>query len=136
MLIYKDLTLFSSNFLTKIHLFKCMLKEIKMNVSIGVVSLFTHLFCYLQNMPALVDKSKFLIIRLARWGCTNRPFYHIVVTKNRMPRNSGPIELLGTFDPMRNQNGELLCSINYQRLIFFLSINTKLSKSAAQLIGK
>lgn len=38
-------------------------------------------------------------IRLARAGARNRPFYRIVVTDTRSPRDGRFIELIGTYDP-------------------------------------
>ncbi|KAI1506056.1 ribosomal protein S16, mitochondrial [Biscogniauxia marginata] len=39
-------------------------------------------------------------IRLARFGRKNSPFYNIVVMHARTARNSRPIEVIGTYDPM------------------------------------
>lgn len=39
-------------------------------------------------------------IRLARGGSKKRPFYSIVVTDERKPRDSGYIERVGYFNPM------------------------------------
>ncbi|KAL8791319.1 MAG: hypothetical protein Q9195_005938 [Heterodermia aff. obscurata] len=39
-------------------------------------------------------------IRLARFGKRNAPFYNIVVSQARKARNSKPIEVLGTYDPI------------------------------------
>ncbi|KAH8588105.1 ribosomal protein S16 domain-containing protein [Bisporella sp. PMI_857] len=39
-------------------------------------------------------------IRLARFGRRHAPFYNIVVTQARTARNSKPIEVLGTYDPI------------------------------------
>ncbi|KAI9814535.1 MAG: 37S ribosomal protein S16, mitochondrial [Thelocarpon impressellum] len=39
-------------------------------------------------------------IRLARFGKRNAPFYNIVVAHARTARNSKPIEVLGTYDPI------------------------------------
>ena len=39
-------------------------------------------------------------IRLARGGAKKRPFYHVVVTDSRRPRDSGYIERLGYFNPV------------------------------------
>ncbi|KAK4227393.1 ribosomal protein S16 domain-containing protein [Podospora fimiseda] len=39
-------------------------------------------------------------IRLARFGKTNRPFYNIVVAHARTARNSRPLEVIGTYDPV------------------------------------
>ncbi|KAI1812266.1 ribosomal protein S16 [Poronia punctata] len=39
-------------------------------------------------------------IRLARFGRRNAPFYNIVVAHARTARNSKPLEVLGTYDPV------------------------------------
>ncbi|KIW04700.1 ribosomal protein S16, mitochondrial [Verruconis gallopava] len=41
-----------------------------------------------------------LRIRLARFGKTNDPFYNIVVAHARTARNSKPLEVLGTYNPV------------------------------------
>jgi small subunit ribosomal protein S16 len=41
-----------------------------------------------------------LKIRLARRGTTNRPFYHVVLTDSRNPRDGNFLEKLGTYDPL------------------------------------
>ncbi|KAJ9155602.1 hypothetical protein NKR23_g2080 [Pleurostoma richardsiae] len=39
-------------------------------------------------------------IRLARFGRRNQPFYNIVVAHARTARNSKPLEVIGTYDPI------------------------------------
>ncbi|KOS21109.1 Ribosomal protein S16 [Escovopsis weberi] len=39
-------------------------------------------------------------IRLARFGRRNAPFYNIVVAHARTARNSKPLEVIGTYDPI------------------------------------
>ena len=39
-------------------------------------------------------------IRLARFGKRHAPFYNIVVAQERTARNSKPLEVLGTYDPI------------------------------------
>ena len=42
-----------------------------------------------------------VVIRMARGGAKNRPFYNVVVADSRMPRDGRFIERLGTFDPLK-----------------------------------
>ncbi|HEV2386182.1 MAG TPA: 30S ribosomal protein S16 [Candidatus Acidoferrales bacterium] len=42
-----------------------------------------------------------LAIRLARTGKKKKPFYRIVVTEKTRPRNGRFVEILGTYDPLR-----------------------------------
>ncbi|RKL47741.1 hypothetical protein BFJ72_g1972 [Fusarium proliferatum] len=39
-------------------------------------------------------------IRLARFGRRNQPFYNIVIAHARTARNSRPLEVIGTYDPI------------------------------------
>ncbi len=41
-------------------------------------------------------------IRLARQGAKKTPFYRIVATESRSPRDGAHIEQLGIYDPSRN----------------------------------
>ena len=43
-------------------------------------------------------------IRLARGGAKKRPFYHVVVTDSRMPRDGRFIERIGFFNPIATGN--------------------------------
>ncbi|KFY16299.1 hypothetical protein V491_05370 [Pseudogymnoascus sp. VKM F-3775] len=47
-------------------------------------------------------------IRLARFGKRKAPFYNIVVAQARTARNSKPLEVLGTYDPIpkKPEDGE------------------------------
>lgn len=41
-----------------------------------------------------------VVIRLARGGAKKRPFYHIVITDSRQPRDGRYIERVGYFNPI------------------------------------
>ncbi len=43
-----------------------------------------------------------LAIRLARIGKTKKPFYRVVVIDKRRPRNGRFVEVVGTYDPLKN----------------------------------
>ena len=43
-----------------------------------------------------------LAIRLARIGKTKKPFYRVVVMDKRRPRNGRFVEIVGTYDPLKN----------------------------------
>ena len=45
-------------------------------------------------------------IRLARGGSKKRPFYRIVATDSRMPRDGRFIEKLGTYNPLLPKNDD------------------------------
>ncbi|KAG7173761.1 probable 28S ribosomal protein S16, mitochondrial [Homarus americanus] len=74
-------------------------------------------------------------IRFAKHGCTNRPFFHIVVMEKRKPRQGHVIEQLGTYDPLANAFGEKLCSINLERTSHWIGQGALISNSCAVLLG-
>jgi small subunit ribosomal protein S16 len=43
-----------------------------------------------------------LAIRLARIGKKKHPFYRVVVLDKRKPRNGRTVEIVGTYDPLKN----------------------------------
>ena len=76
-----------------------------------------------------------MAIRLSLRGCTNRPFYHIVVQKNRAPRDKQIVEQIGTYDPMINKFGERLVTINFDRLRYWLGMTAHPSDPVSKLLG-
>jgi len=47
-------------------------------------------------------------IRLARLGAHKRPFYRVVVADSRARRNGPFIEILGTYDPLKDPSAVML----------------------------
>ena len=47
-------------------------------------------------------------IRLRREGAKNRPYYKIVVTDSRSPRDGKFIEIIGTYDPKKADHNSTL----------------------------
>ena len=43
-----------------------------------------------------------LMIRLARFGKKKQPFYRVIVTEKTRPRNGRFVEIVGTYDPLKN----------------------------------
>ena len=86
------------------------------------------------RMPALRDRSTRSMIRLAYHGCANRPFFHIVVARNRKPRNTR-LEQIGTYDPMPNIYNEKLVAINFDRLKYWYTKGCYLTKPIEQILG-
>ncbi|XP_076443549.1 small ribosomal subunit protein bS16m-like [Babylonia areolata] len=86
-------------------------------------------------MPRMAPKVSHRMIRFALHGCTNRPFYHIVVMPGRANRNAVPLEQLGTYDPMPNIYQEKLVAFNFERLRFWLANGAHCSKPVEKLLG-
>jgi small subunit ribosomal protein S16 len=59
-------------------------------------------------------------IRLARGGSKKRPFYAIVATDSRMPRDGRFIEKLGTYNPMLPKDSEERVKMNMERIKYWL----------------
>jgi len=64
-------------------------------------------------------------IRLARGGSKKRPFYRIVATDSRMPRDGRFIEKLGTYNPLLPKNDDKRVIMNMERVKHWLGLGAK-----------
>jgi small subunit ribosomal protein S16 len=72
-------------------------------------------------------------IRLARGGSKKRPFYHVVVSDSRSPRDGRYIERVGFFNPQaRGQEEEL--RLDNERIEYWVSKGAQASERVASLI--
>lgn len=69
-------------------------------------------------------------IRLARHGSNKRPFYRVVVTDQRNPRDGRFIEKVGTFDP--SLPGGL--TLDAQRVTYWKSQGAQTSPTVERLL--
>ena len=60
-------------------------------------------------------------IRLARGGSKKRPFYSIVASNSRMPRDGRFIEKLGTYNPLLAKDSEDRVKLNMERVNHWLA---------------
>lgn len=74
-------------------------------------------------------------IRLSRTGAKSRPFYHIVVTDSRAPRDGRFIERVGFFNPIAVANEEQL-RVDRARYEYWLSVGAKPSERVASLVKR
>jgi small subunit ribosomal protein S16 len=74
-------------------------------------------------------------IRLARGGAKKVPFYHIVVTDSRRPRDSGYIERVGYFNPVA-RGQEVRLHLDSERVDHWLSQGAKATERAATLVSE
>ena len=72
-------------------------------------------------------------IRLARHGAKKKPFYRIVVTDSRSPRDGRFIDQLGYYDPARQP---AVVDIKKEKLDKWLQNGAQPSETVAQLIKK
>ncbi|MDP3558790.1 MAG: 30S ribosomal protein S16 [Legionellaceae bacterium] len=73
-----------------------------------------------------------VVIRLARFGAKGRPFYRIVVTDSRKPRDSGYIEPVGYFNPIA-KGQEVRLHIEIERLNYWQGVGAQLSSRVQEL---
>ncbi|SFB07200.1 SSU ribosomal protein S16P [Poseidonocella pacifica] len=59
-------------------------------------------------------------LRLARGGSKKRPFYRIVVSDSRMPRDGRYIERVGTYNPLLAKDNEERVSMDMERVQHWL----------------
>ncbi|XP_055316953.1 probable 28S ribosomal protein S16, mitochondrial [Sitodiplosis mosellana] len=74
-------------------------------------------------------------IRLVNRGCTNRPFYHIVVAEKFREVKDQVIEQIGSMDPMPNEHNEKLVALNLERIRYWLGEGVKVSIPASEIFG-
>lgn len=72
-------------------------------------------------------------IRLTRGGANKRPFYHIVVTDSRKPRDGGYIERLGFFNPIA-KGQEVRVQFDTERAQYWLGHGATMSERASKLM--
>ena len=74
-------------------------------------------------------------IRLARGGSKKNPFYSIVVTDKRKPRDSGYIERVGFFNPVA-RGQEIRLHVEQERVQYWLSKGAQPSDRVAKLLSE
>ena len=74
-------------------------------------------------------------IRLRKQGRTNRPFFRIVVTDIRSPRDGKYVEALGWYNPFETELDKLV-SINSERVAYWLGLGAQISDCVESLLSK
>ncbi len=72
-------------------------------------------------------------IRLARAGARNRPYYRIVVSDTRSPRDGRFIELVGTYDPRTSPPS---VTVKGDRINHWVSHGARPTQTVSQLIRR
>ena len=75
-------------------------------------------------------------IRLARAGSKNRPFFKIVVSDKRSPRDGKFIEKLGTYNPLLSKEDENRIIFDEERVKYWLSKGATPSYKMAIFLSK
>jgi len=76
-----------------------------------------------------------VVIRLARGGSKNRPFYNMVVADSRNRRDGRFIERVGFYNPVAQEGPESL-RINMDRLTHWQGQGAQLSDAVTKLVKR
>jgi small subunit ribosomal protein S16 len=72
-------------------------------------------------------------IRLARAGAKKRPFYHLVATDSRSPRDSHYLERLGYYNPVAT-GGETKMIVDQARMDYWTKNGAQVSERVTFLL--
>ena len=75
-----------------------------------------------------------LAIRLARGGMKKRPYYRIVVTDSRQPRDGRFIEKLGTYNPLLPKDNPERIKLDAERAAHWLGVGAQPSDRVARFL--
>jgi len=75
-------------------------------------------------------------IRLARGGRKKRPYYSIVVTDVRSPRDGRYIEKIGSYNPLLAKDDEKRVVLNEERIKHWLGEGAQPTDRVAKFLGK
>jgi len=75
-------------------------------------------------------------IRLSRQGRKKLPYYAIVVTDSRNPRDGRFIEKVGTYNPLLNKTDEKRVVLNADRIKHWLGQGAQVTDRVAIFLGK
>ena len=73
-------------------------------------------------------------IRLARGGSKKRPFYSIVATDSRNPRDGRFLEKLGTYNPLLAKDSEDRVKMNMERVKHWLGLGAQPTDLIARML--
>jgi small subunit ribosomal protein S16 len=74
-----------------------------------------------------------VVIRLARGGAKKRPFFNIVATDSRNPRDGRFIERVGFYNPVAAE-GDVKFRIASDRLGYWSGVGAQMSPTVARLV--
>lgn len=72
-------------------------------------------------------------LRMTRLGTNKRPFYRVIATDSRSPRDGRFIEQLGYYDPMKTPKE---IKLDLERVKYWLGVGAQASDTVKSLIKK
>ena len=73
-------------------------------------------------------------LRFSRGGSKKAPYYRLVATDSRSPRDSKFLEKLGTYNPLLPKDDTKRFSLNEERVKYWLSVGAKPSDTVARFL--
>ena len=73
-------------------------------------------------------------IRLARGGSKKRPFYRIVASDSRMPRDGRFLEKIGTYNPLLPKDSEDRVKMDVERIQYWLGQGAQTTDRIARML--
>jgi len=77
-----------------------------------------------------------LKIRLARGGAKKRPYYRIVITDSRNPRDGKFIERVGHYNPLLPKDHENRVKLEVERIQYWLGVGATPTDRVARFLGE
>jgi len=74
-----------------------------------------------------------VVLRLSRAGTHKAPFYHVVATDSRMPRDGRYLEDVGIYDPTRTPER---IELKVERVEHWLKVGAKPSATVAKVLRR
>jgi len=74
-----------------------------------------------------------VIIRLSRSGSKKRPFYHVVISDKKSPRDGRYIERLGFYNPLA-KGKDIKLNLNFKRIEYWMLNGAQISGRMNSLV--
>jgi small subunit ribosomal protein S16 len=75
-------------------------------------------------------------IRLSRGGAKKRPYYKVVVSNSRSPRDGKYLEQVGTYNPLLAKDDENRVKLNEDRVNYWLGVGAQPTDRVARMLDK
>ncbi len=72
-----------------------------------------------------------VVLRLSRAGTRKAPFYHVVATDSRKPRDGRYLEDVGIYDPTRKP---VRIELKQERIEYWLKVGARPSQTVSQVL--
>jgi len=74
-------------------------------------------------------------VRFVKRGCSNRNYFELAVCPKARRLDLAPNEVIGVYDPMDNEKGEKLVSLDVDRFAYWLGQGALMTPEVSDLLG-